>query len=38
MGEDRLSALSTLSIENGFVGKLNFDDKISDFASVKARL
>jgi len=37
-GDDRLSALSILSIESDFVGKLNFDDIISDFASMKARL
>jgi len=33
-----LPALSILPIENGFVGKLNFDDIISDFAPSKARL
>jgi len=38
VGEDRLSTLFILSIENDFVGKLNFDVMISDFASVKARL
>jgi len=38
VGEDRLSTLFILSIENDFVGKLSFDVMISDFASVKARL
>jgi len=38
VGEDRLSALFILSIENDFVGKLKFDDIISGFSSVKARL
>jgi len=38
MGEGRLSALSIFSIENYYVGKLNFDDIISDFASTKIRL
>jgi len=33
-----LSPLSILSIENGFVGKLNLDDIISDFPSTTARL
>jgi len=35
MGNVRLSALSMLSIESDFVGKLNFSDIVSDFASVK---
>jgi len=38
MGDDRLSSLTILSIESDFVEKLNRDDIISDFASMKARL
>ena len=37
MSDDRLSALSILSIERDYVQKLNFEDIIADFASAKAR-
>ena len=36
MSEDRLSALSILSIERDYVQKLDFEDIIADFASAKA--
>ena len=37
MNAERLSALSVLSIEKDYVQKLNFEDIIADFTSVKAR-
>ena len=37
VSESRLSALAILSIENGFVEMLSFEDIISEFVSVKAR-
>ena len=37
MGESRLSALSILSIQSDLVETLFFDDKIFEFASIKAR-
>ena len=37
MNDDRLSALSILSIERDYVQKLDFEDIIADFASAKAR-
>ena len=38
VGESRLSALAILSIESDLVETLSFDDIISEFASMKARL
>ena len=37
MSDDRLSALSILSIERDYPQKLDFEDIIADFASAKAR-
>ena len=37
MSDDRLSALSILSIERDYVQKLDIDDIIADFAVAKAR-
>ena len=37
MSDDRLSALSILSIEKDYVQKLDIDDIIADFAAAKAR-
>ena len=35
--DDRLSALSILSVEKDYFQKLDFEDIIADFASAKAR-
>ena len=37
MGENWLSALAIQSTESDLVESLSFDDKISEFASIKAR-
>ena len=37
MNDDRLSALLILSTERDYVQKLDFEDIIADFATVKAR-
>ena len=37
MSDDRLSALSILSIERDYVQKLAFEDIIANFASAKAQ-
>ena len=37
MSDDRLSALSILSIEGDYVQRLDFEDIIANFASAKAR-
>ena len=37
MNDDRLSALSILSIERDYVQKLDFEDIIVDFALAKAQ-
>ena len=37
MSDDRLSALSILSIERDYVQQLDFEDIVADFSSAKAR-
>ncbi len=37
MGQERLSALTLLSVEQEISNKINFDDIIDKFAAVKAR-
>ena len=37
MSDDRLSALSILCIERGYVRQLDFEDIVADFSSAKAR-
>ena len=37
MGQERLLALTLLSVEQDLTNKINFDDVIDKFASVKAR-
>ena len=37
MSDDRLSALSILSIKRDYVQELDFEDIIADFASAKVR-
>lgn len=37
MGQERLSNLSILSIENEVAGEINFEDVIDEFAAIKSR-
>ena len=37
ISDDRLSALSILSVERDYAQKLDFEDIIADFASAKAQ-
>lgn len=37
MGQERLSALTLLSVEQEIADKINFDDVVDKFSAVKAR-
>ena len=37
MSQERLNGLVMISIENEYLGKLNYDDLIEEFASKNAR-
>ena len=37
MSQERLNGLAMISIENGYLDKLNFDNLIEEFASKNAR-